>query len=102
MQSGKGVGIFATVPVLCPQLAQPRLSPLRDGGLRDQATKNELPGKIEPMRWERVDDVPPNLLFESIQAGRRFRAALTRHDGHYRKRGCRLAAAGHGLEPPIL
>src|SRR5262245_31203511 len=96
MLSSKGVGVLATIPVLCPQLAQPRLSPLRGGGLRDQTAQDELAGRIEPMRRERIDDVPPDLLFEGIQVGRRFRAALPRHDGHYRKRGCGLAAAGHG------
>ena len=76
MQSGKGIRVLSTVLVLCAQLAQPRLSPLRDRGLRDQPAQEELTGKIEPMGRERVDDVPPDLLFESIQAGRRLRATL--------------------------
>jgi hypothetical protein len=38
MQRSKGVGVFATVLVLRPQLAQPRLTPLGDCGLRNEPT----------------------------------------------------------------
>src|SRR5262245_19168247 len=82
MLGSKGVGVLATIPVLCPQLAQPRLSPLRDRDLRDQAAQDELAGKIEPVRGERVDDIRPVPLFESIQACWRFRAALPGNDGY--------------------
>ena len=68
MQSGKGIRILAAVLVLCPQLAQPRLSPLCNRGLRDQPAEDQLTGKIEPMGGERVDHVSPDLLFKSIQA----------------------------------
>jgi hypothetical protein len=82
MQRGKGISVFATVLILCSHQAQPRLSALRDRGLRDQAAQDQLPGKIEPMRGKCVDDVAPNLLFESIEAYRRLRAALPGDEGH--------------------
>ena len=68
MQSGKGIRILSAVLVLRAQLAQPRLSPLRDCGLRDQPAEEKLTGKIEPMGGKRVDDVSPDLLFKRIQA----------------------------------
>jgi hypothetical protein len=34
------------------------------------------------MCGERVDDVAPDLLFQSIKACRRLRAALSRYKGH--------------------
>ena len=82
MQSGKGIGILSVVLVLRPQLAQPCFPPLRDRGLRDQPAEEKLAGKIEPMRRKRIDDVAPDLLFESVQTCWRLRAALPGHKRH--------------------
>src|SRR5215813_4756484 len=41
VHADKLAGVFAGVPVLGPQLSQPRLPPFRDGDLRDQATENQ-------------------------------------------------------------
>jgi hypothetical protein len=43
---GGGLGI---IRVLRAQLPQPHLLPLRNGGLRDEAAKHHLPGRINPM-----------------------------------------------------
>ena len=82
MQSGKGIGVFATVLLPRPQLAKPRLPPLRDRDLCDQAAQDDLAGKIEPMGRKRIDDIAPNLLFKGIQACRWLRAALPGDDGY--------------------
>src|SRR5262245_44720800 len=79
MHSDELGDVFAGVPVLGPQLSQPRLPPFRDGDLRDQATKNDLPGGIDPVRRQRGDHLAPNPLFKSVEFRRRFRATLTRN-----------------------
>ena len=40
MQGGQGIGVLAAVLALCPKLPQPRLAPLGDGGLGDQAAEH--------------------------------------------------------------
>jgi hypothetical protein len=82
MQRCKHIGTFAIVLILRSHQPQPRLSALRDCGLRDQAAQDQLPGKIEPMCGKRVNYVAPNLLLESIKARGRLRATLPGNKGY--------------------
>src|SRR5262245_41805923 len=97
MQGSKSVGIFADVLLLRPQLAEARLSSLRNGSLRDQTAQYKLAGKIEPMRGKRVHDIAPDPHFEAIQACRRLWAALPGDKRHEGDRGFGFATTRHEI-----
>ena len=48
MEGGQGVGLLGAILALRPELPQPRLPPLADDGLGDQAPEHLLTRWIEP------------------------------------------------------
>jgi hypothetical protein len=66
VRNGEDAGVFTGIPILGPQLPESGLMSLRDRGLRNQTTENQLPGRIHPMRRQRSDNFAPNPPFERI------------------------------------
>jgi hypothetical protein len=59
-------GLLPIILLLRAQLPQPSLLSLRNDGLRNEATKHHLPGRIDPMPRQGGNYVPPNLLLEQV------------------------------------
>jgi hypothetical protein len=90
---------LSVILILRPQLPQSRLLPLRCRGLRGQAAKDQLAGKIKPMPGKRVDDLAPHSLLELVEIRRRLRTTTPRKHRHDGKRGCGFTTAGHARVP---
>jgi hypothetical protein len=79
MGDSESPGFLAAVQIVGAQLTETNLLPLGDRDLGDQATEDELPGRVDPVRRQRGDHLAPNPLFEGIQIRGRLRATLSRH-----------------------
>src|SRR5262249_26017239 len=63
----KRTGLLAVVLALRPQIANPNLETLRNRGLGSKPAKDQLAGRVDPMRRQRGDDLTPSALFLNIQ-----------------------------------
>ena len=95
MEGGQAVGLLGAVLALRPELPQPRLPPLADDGLGDQAAKHLLTRWIEPMGRQGADHSPPDPPLAPIEVPRSRRPALTWKQRDHRQRSFRLATASH-------
>ena len=95
MEGGQGIGLLGAVLALRPELPQPRLPPLADDGLGDQAPEHLLTRRIEPVRRQGTDHGPPDPPLAPIEVPRGRRPALTRKQRDHCQRSFRLATASH-------
>src|SRR5262245_20616206 len=92
----ESAGLFATILILRPKLAQPHLKSLRDGGLRSETPQDQLAGRVDPVRRQGGDHLTPDLRLDRIEIRRRLRATCTgNHYGDDGKRGWRFTATSH-------
>jgi len=62
------------------------------GGLRHRPAEHDLPGRIEPMAGESVDDLIPDIPLQTIEVLWRFGAATSRKNWDHGEFGGSFAA----------
>src|SRR5262249_926580 len=96
---GERLGVLAEVLVLRPQSPKPRLLALADDGLRHRPAEHDLPGRVDPVTWQGIDDLTPKAPLETIEVIRRFGATTTSKNWDHGRSGGRFA--GHWARPPL-
>jgi hypothetical protein len=78
---------LGVVPTLRPHLPQSQLLLLCRRGLGREPTEQDLPGGVEPMAGQRVDDLGPDAPLDRVEVRRRLRATLSGDAGDDGERG---------------
>src|SRR5215472_15217624 len=81
----KRTSLLAVVLALRTQIANPNLKALRNRGLGSKPAKDQLAGRVDPVRWQSGDHLTPRPLLKRIEIRRRLRASCT--GNQYRDNG---------------